>query len=228
MIVQGTSRNHSAEDPGLCFPGIENSTSEGIVAAGGDLSPERLLLAYRSGIFPWYGPGQPILWWSPDPRAIIPLEGFSINRTLRKIMKRDAFEIRIDSDFDKVIRQCASRHEEDTGPGWITEGMIDAYTELHRLGHAHSIEAWKDGELAGGLYGVCTGGLFAGESMFYCKPNASKVALAALVEHLKDRGFALLDCQMVTEITARMGAVEITRKEYLKRLAAALEHDCTF
>ncbi len=228
MIVPGACRDYNTEGAELWFPCVENSTHEGIVATGGDLSPRRLLLAYKSGIFPWYSPGQPILWWSPDPRAIIPLEKIRINRTLRKIINRDIFEIRINSDFDKIIRQCASRHKEDSGAGWLTEDMINAYTELHRLGHAHSIEAWSDGELAGGLYGVCVGGLFAGESMFYCKANASKVALAFLVKHLIKRGFTLLDCQMVTEITARMGAIEITRKEYLKQLAAALEHDCTF
>ena len=228
MIVQGSLKDHSTKGAGLWFPDVETSTHEGIVAVGGDLSPERLMLAYRSGIFPWYGPGQPILWWSPDPRAVIPLEAFQISRTLRKIINRNIFEIRINSDFSKVIKQCASRHEENYGPGWLTKDMIEAYIELHRLGHAHSIEAWSDGELAGGLYGVCIGGFFAGESMFYCKPNASKVALAALVKHLRARGFVLLDCQVITETTARMGAVEVRRKEYLEQLAAALELNCTF
>lgn len=196
---------------------------------GGDLSPARLLLAYRSGIFPWYSAGQPVIWWSPDPRGIIPLENFRVNRSLKKALRRAGFEIRIDTAFDDVITGCAKFHDSARWPGgWLTDEMMLAYMRLHRLGHAHSVEAWKDGELAGGLYGVAVGGLFAGESMFHLQPNASKAALVALVERLKERGFALLDCQMVTPATGPLGAIEIPRAEYLERLSEALGRNCAF
>ncbi|MBI5141752.1 MAG: leucyl/phenylalanyl-tRNA--protein transferase [Nitrospirae bacterium] len=214
--------------PSLSFPPVEQSTPEGIVAVGGDLSSARLLLAYRSGIFPWYSAGQPIIWWSPDPRGIIPLEGFRVNRSLKKALRRAEFEIRINTAFDSVITGCASAHESARGPGWLTDEMMPAYMRLHRLGHAHSVEAWKDGQLVGGLYGVAVGGLFAGESMFHLQPNASKAALVALVERLKERGYALLDCQMVTPATGPLGAVEIPRAEYLDRLSEALGLNCVF
>ena len=200
---------------------------EGLVAVGGDLSPQRLILSYRQGIFPWYSKDQPVLWWSPDPRGIIPLNKLHIGATLQKILKRKTYEIKFNTAFENVMRSCAVTHS-DGESGWITEEMILAYKKLHDLGFAHSVEYWKNGKLAGGLYGIAIGGLFAGESMFYKEPNASKLALIALVERMKVRGFTLLDCQMVTEATKRFGAIEISRKEYLRHLGKALSEPCKF
>lgn len=208
--------------PLLFFPAVETATEDGLLAVGGDLSPERLLLAYRSGIFPWHGVGESILWWSPDPRGIIPLSDLHIGRTLRKVLNRGEYEIRINSAFEETILAC-SRKEEGDEERWITDEMIAAYINLHHLGHAHSIETWFEGELVGGLYGVAIGGLFAGESMFSKMDNASKVALVSLVERMNRLGYTLLDCQMVTGITGQLGAVEISRKEYMARLGRALE-----
>ncbi len=209
------------------FPDVDEATCEGIVAVGGDLSPERLLAAYRQGIFPWYSANQPILWWSPDPRGIIPLNDFHIGASLRKVLKRKTYEIRLNTAFEDVMRACAVR-QNDNDSGWVTDDMILAYTKLNRLGYAHSVESWLNGRLVGGLYGVAIGGLFAGESMFYKEPNASKVALVALAEHMKIRGYTLLDCQMITEVTKRMGAIEISRKQYLGLLKIALSKTCIF
>jgi leucyl/phenylalanyl-tRNA--protein transferase len=209
------------------FPDVEEATVEGLVAVGGDLSPQRLILSYRQGIFPWYSKDQPVLWWSPDPRGIIPLNKLHIGATLQKILKRKTYEIKFNTAFENVMRSCAVTHS-DGESGWITEEMILAYKKLHDLGFAHSVEYWKNGKLAGGLYGIAIGGLFAGESMFYKEPNASKLALIALVERMKVRGFTLLDCQMVTEATKRFGAIEISRKEYLRHLGKALSEPCKF
>jgi leucyl/phenylalanyl-tRNA--protein transferase len=191
----------------------------GLVAVGGDLKPARLLQGYRSGIFPWYGPGSPIMWWSPDPRAIFELDGFHISRRLARTIHSEKFTLTIDRDFSGVIRGCAHRPGEGT---WITRAMMAAYTELHRLGHAHSIEVWHEGQLAGGVYGVAVGGLFAGESRFTRVRDASKVALAFLIERLRQGGFTLFDIQFVTEHTQSLGAIEIPRSEYLRRLKRAL------
>ncbi len=209
------------------FPDVEEATEEGLVAVGGDLSPQRLVLSYRQGIFPWYSKDQPVLWWSPDPRGIIPLNKLHIGTTLQKFLKRKTYEIKFNTAFENVIRSCAVTHN-DSESGWITEEMVLAYKKLHDLGFAHSVEYWKNGKLAGGLYGVAIGGLFAGESMFYKEPNASKLALIALVERMKAQGFTLLDCQMVTEATKRFGAIEISRKEYLRLLGKALSEPCKF
>jgi len=209
------------------FPDVKKATPEGLVAVGGNLSPKRLLSAYRQGIFPWYSENQPILWWSLDPRGIIPLDGFHIGATLTKVLKRKIFEIRINTAFEDVMRACAVR-DDGSDSGWITEEMISAYTELHRLGHAHSVESWRNGKLVGGVYGIAIGGLFAAESMFYRESNASKIALTALVERMKEREFSLFDSQMVTNVTKRMGAIEISREEYLKQLNKALLQNCIF
>jgi leucyl/phenylalanyl-tRNA--protein transferase len=189
--------------------------TQGLVAVGGDLAPARLLDAYRNGVFPWYEQGGPILWWSPDPRAIFELDGLHISRRLQRTIRSGRFTCTLNRDFAGVIRGCADRPGEGT---WITPEMIAAYEALHRLGHAYSIEAWEDGFLAGGVYGVAIGGLFAGESMFHRRSDASKVALAFLVERLRQRGFRLFDIQFRTEHTARLGAVEISRADYLARL----------
>jgi leucyl/phenylalanyl-tRNA--protein transferase len=191
----------------------------GLVAVGGELRPEWLLHAYRNGVFPWFDEGDPIYWWSPDPRAIFELDGLHVSRRLRRTIRSGKFALTANRDFGAVIRGCADRPEEGT---WITPEMIEAYEALHALGHAHSVEAWAGEKLAGGLYGVAIGGFFAAESMFTRQRDASKVALVALVERLRQRGFQLLDTQMLTEHTARMGAVEIPRRQYLDRLREAL------
>jgi leucyl/phenylalanyl-tRNA--protein transferase len=197
----------------------ESADSEGLVAVGGDLRPARLLQAYRSGVFPWYSEETPILWWSPDPRAIFELDGLHVSRRLARTLRARRFVVTFDRDFAGVVRGCADRPGQGT---WITPAMVRAYNELHRLGWAHSVEAWHAGELAGGLYGVAVGGLFAGESMFTRVRDASKVALVHLVEHLRQRGFQLFDIQFCTEHTRRLGAAEIPRAEYLARLRRAL------
>jgi len=207
----------------LLFP--ELADEYGIVAVGGDLSPERLLTAYRRGVFPWYDATTPILWWSPDPRAIFEIGGLHISRRLARTIRSGKFQITIDRDFPGVIRGCADR----PGDGnWITPEMLSAYETLHRLGYAHSVEAWRAGILAGGIYGVAINGFFAGESMFSRVSDASKVALAFLMEHLRSRGFQLFDIQFLNPHTASMGAVEIPREEYLERLGKALRSTACF
>jgi len=196
----------------------------GLVRIGGDLEPATLLEAYCTGVFPWFDEDCPICWWSPDPRAIFEPNQLHISRRLGRTIRSGKFAITINQAFGDVIRGCA-RRDEGT---WLTQAMIDAYERLHRLGVAHSVEAWYDGQLTGGLYGVALGGLFAGESMFHRVTDASKVALAFTVEHLNRRGYRLFDTQFLTEHTARMGAVEIPRREYLMRLQQALRIDASF
>jgi leucyl/phenylalanyl-tRNA--protein transferase len=185
----------------------------------------RLLLAYRSGIFPWTV--KPITWWSPDPRAIFELDQFHVSRSLAKFMRRQPFEITLDQAFRRVMEGCA---EESPGRGqtWVTPDFLEAYSRLHEQGHAHSVECWQAGALVGGIYGVSIGGFFAGESMFHRVGNASKVALCQLVHRLRERGFALFDIQMVTPATRQLGALEIPRSEYLQRLQRAVERPCAF
>lgn len=209
----------------LRFPDPRRADREGLVAIDGDLSTPRLLLAYRSGIFPWTV--DPLTWWSPDPRAIFELDQFHVPRSLAKFIRQRPFEVSYDRAFRQVMRACATpaTGREST---WITPEFIQAYTRLHARGHAHSVECWQGRELVGGIYGVSIGGFFAGESMFHRAANASKVALFHLVARLRERGFALFDIQMVTPATRQFGAVEISRVEYLKRLAVAVEMRCSF
>lgn len=192
----------------------------GLVAVGGELSTTRLLQAYRSGIFPWTD--EPVTWWSPDPRAIFELDRFHVPESLARVVRRGDFRVTLDQAFREVMIGCAApaRGREST---WISPAFVDAYVELHGIGHAHSVECWREGELCGGIYGVSIGGLFAGESMFYRRSNASKVALHYLVQRLRERGFALFDIQQLTPITRQLGAVAISREQYLKRLECALE-----
>lgn len=212
-------------DQRLRFPDPEQANSEGLVAVGGDLSLPRLLLAYRSGIFPWTA--APVTWWSPDPRGIFLLDRFHISRSLARAIRHEVFRVTVDQAFREVMVGCAA-----PAPGrrstWITQEFLEAYTELHRQGYAHSVECWQGEQLAGGIYGVALGGFFAGESMFHRVSNASKVALAHLVGHLGEKGFLLFDIQMVTHITEQLGAVTVPRHAYLKRLAKALAHRCSF
>jgi leucyl/phenylalanyl-tRNA--protein transferase len=211
--------------PLVPFLNPELADEQGLVAIGGDLRPERLLAAYSRGIFPWYDETTPILWWSPDPRAIFELDRFHVPRRLQRTIRSGKFTVTVNRDFAAVIRGCAERPGEGT---WITPEMIAAYERLHRMGYAHSLETWQGEVLAGGIYGVALGGFFAGESMFHRVRDASKVALAALVQRLRERGFQLFDIQLRTDHTARLGAIEIPRSEYLKRLKKALQCPVSF
>lgn len=208
----------------LVFPdprsAMQSDGVDGLVAIGGDLSVPRLLSAYRTGIFPWTT--HPITWWSPDPRAIFELEDFHVPRRLRCVLRRAPFEVTRDRAFTAVMEGCAepARGRRHT---WISRGFIKAYTRLHEAGYAHSVECWRDGQLVGGIYGVAIGALFAGESMFHRATDASKAALVHLVQHLRVRGFALFDIQMITPVTALFGAVNIPRDQYLRRLAQAVK-----
>jgi leucyl/phenylalanyl-tRNA--protein transferase len=212
-------------DNRLAFPDPARADEEGLVAFGGDLSAKRLLLAYRTGIFPWTV--QPITWWSPDPRAIFELDSFRPPRRLAQIIRHQPYEVTFNSAFSEVMGECAkpARGREKT---WITPEFISAYTALHEAGHAHSVECWQGDTLVGGIYGVQVGGLFAGESMFHRADNASKIALVHLIERLRLRGFVLFDIQMLTAATHSLGGVEISRTEYLQRLAKAVELNCVF
>jgi leucyl/phenylalanyl-tRNA--protein transferase len=197
----------------------ELGDAQGLIGVGGDLSPDTLVRAYSEGVFPWYNEGDPILWWSPDPRAVIELGGLRVSHRLARTIRSGRFRTTVDRRFAEVMRACGETRAEGT---WVTDDMLAAYTELHRRGHAHSLEVWQGEELAGGIYGVAVGGLFAGESMFHHKTDASKVALVALVERLRQRGYVLFDVQMKTDHTERMGAAEIPRAEYLRRLHDAV------
>ena len=192
---------------------------QGLVGVGGDLSPALLRRAYSEGVFPWYSEGDPLLWWSPDPRAIIELDGVHVSRRLARTMRGGKFRVTVNTAFTDVMRACGENRD---GGTWVTDDMVRGYTELHEQGHAHSLEVWRGDELAGGIYGVSVGGLFAGESMFHRVTDASKVALVSLVERLRDRGFVLFDVQMKTDHTERMGAIDIPRTEYLRRLRDAI------
>jgi leucyl/phenylalanyl-tRNA--protein transferase len=202
------------------FPPLQSALREpnGLLAVGGDLSPERLLAAYRRGIFPWFSEGDPLLWWSPDPRMVLFPAELKLSRSLVKTLRNSPYEVRFDSAFDQVITGCAAPRAGASGT-WIVDEMQDAYKQLHRLGYAHSAETWIDGELAGGLYGVALGNMFYGESMFTRVRDASKIAFVHLVRHLQARGFGMIDCQMHTRHLASLGAHEIPREEFAARLA---------
>jgi len=206
--------------PGDPFPPVETALRRpnGLLCAGGDLSPERLLDAYRHGIFPWYSAGEPILWWSPDPRMVLFPEEVRIARSLMKTLRRGHYEVRLDTDFAAVIRACGEPRPDQDGT-WITPEMRQAYIRLHEMGFAHSVETRIDGELAGGLYGMTLGRAFYGESMFSRVSDASKIALAHLARYLERRGFAVIDCQMKTAHLASLGAREIRRNELARGLA---------
>lgn len=203
------------------FPPVDNALAEpnGLLAAGADLSVPRLLAAYSRGIFPWYSEGQPILWWSPDPRMVLDVEAFKVSRSLGKRIRQRRFDVRTDVAFRAVVNACAAAPRLGQFGTWITPQMVEAYDELHRSGYAHSVEAWRDGRLVGGLYGIALGRVFFGESMFAAETDASKVALAALVHLLRRRGTKIIDCQQETDHLATFGARPIPRR----RFAALLE-----
>jgi leucyl/phenylalanyl-tRNA---protein transferase len=204
------------------FPDPDLAEPDGLLAVGGDLSPERLLRAYADGIFPWYSDETPVLWWSPDPRMVLLPEELYLARSLRRSMRSARYEVRADTAFGRVIRRCAEKERPGQDGTWITPEMVAAYERLHELGFAHSLEAWDGGELAGGLYGVSLGAAFFGESMFADRPDASKIAFATAVEWMRSRGFELVDCQVDTDHLRRFGAREIPRAEFLARLRNAL------
>lgn len=211
----------------LVFPPPEGATREGVVAVGGDFRAERLLLGYSQGIFPWPSQGMPLLWFSPDPRFVLhPMEAH-IPRSLRKRMRRGDYVVKTDSAFEAVIEACAAMPRDGQRGTWITDDLRAGYVELHRLGYAHSIECWMDGQLVGGLYGVSLGRAFFGESMFAVAPDASKIAFATLLGNLVEWGFTLVDAQVYTEHLERFGAIEVPRPEFLRRLHDALSHPTT-
>ena len=208
------------------FPPLTSALKEpnGLLAVGGDLSPRRLLEAYRRGIFPWYSEGDPILWWSPDPRMVLVPEDLRVTRSLAKTLRNAPYEVRFDTAFDDVMRGCAAPRAGQPGT-WITAEMRTAYVRLHELGYAHCAETWIDDELAGGLYGVAIGRMFYGESMFSRRRDASKIAFVHLVGHLRAEGFGLIDCQMHTDHLASLGAREISRREFSRRLKDLVDYE---
>ncbi len=208
--------------PDVPFPPIETALDEvnGLLAATAELTPERLLDAYRQGIFPWYAEGQPVLWWSPNPRMVLHVDQFRMARSLRKVVRQQRFEIRADSAFREVIRACAATLRHGQSGTWITPAIVESYATLFDRGYVHSVEAWREGRLVGGLYGVAIGRMFYGESMFAREPDASKVALAHLVAILRGLGFPLVDCQQETAHLASFGARPVPRREFAERVAA--------
>lgn len=218
-----------SDDP---FPPLNHalgpaSGAAGLLAATGELSPVRLLDAYRSGIFPWYSTGQPVLWWSPDPRMVLPPDAFHVSasfaKTLRRVLRDPAWEVRVDVNFAEVMRTCARTPRAGQDGTWITAEVVAAYSILHRQGLAHSIETWYEGQRVGGLYGVALGRMFFGESMFAFRTDASKIALAALVGHLRRHRVQMIDCQQNTSHLASLGAFEIARSEFIAHLRAAVD-----
>lgn len=203
-------------DDSCRFPNVELALREpdGLLAVGGDLSPKRLLAAYRQGIFPWYNHDQPILWWAPDPRMVLFPQRLKISRSLSKTLRKDHFTVTADTAFADVIHACSKPRTSDADGTWITDEMIQAYCRLHELGHAHSAECWRDGELVGGLYGVAMGGVFFGESMFSRVTDASKVAFVQLVQQLRQWGFSLIDCQVESTHLQSLGAENISRQHF--------------
>ncbi|MFT5835116.1 MAG: leucyl/phenylalanyl-tRNA--protein transferase [Sulfurimonas sp.] len=200
----------------LRFPDVSKANADGILAWGGDLSPSRLIHAYENGIFPWFSNGDPIIWWSPNPRLIMELDDFKISKSLKKSMKK--FTYKFDSNFEEVMNRCSTVQRNDQAGTWISEEIIEAYTTLHGMGIAHSIESYYNDELVGGLYGIIIGKLFCGESMFAQVSDASKSAYAILIKHLKEWGYDLIDCQVPTNHLKSLGAKEVPREYFIKRL----------
>lgn len=207
----------------LLFPPPALAEKDGLLAMGGDLSRDRILLAYSMGIFPWYSEGSPVLWWSPDPRLVLIPEELKISRSLSQVIKKGVFSVTMDTAFERVIRSCAEINRKGQQGTWITEEMLGAYISLHSAGYAHSLESWQSGDLVGGLYGIALGKAFFGESMFAIKSNASKVAFVTLVQYLKKLNFSFIDCQVTTEHLKSLGAKEVSRKKFLQILKKALE-----
>ena len=206
----------------IVFPPASDAQPDGLLAVGGDLSAKRILLGYQMGIFPWYSEGQPILWWSPDPRTIFEPDNIVISKTLRQTLNKGIYEVTFDKAFVEVIKACKEVPRKGQEGTWITPEMQNAYIHLHKLGYAHSVESWREGELVGGLYGVSLGRCFFGESMFFRRTDASKVALVVLLQRLKAWSFQMIDAQMTTRHLLSLGAKEVPRNVFLKRLEEAL------
>lgn len=208
----------------LVFPPVQLSNPDGILAVGGDLQPERLLLAYGSGIFPWYDEEDPIIWWAPDPRFVLFPEDLRVSKSMRQVLRREIFRISFDEDFASVIRHCQKTPRPGQRGTWITDDMQQAYIQLHEQGFAHSVEVWQAEKLVGGLYGVSLGNSFFGESMFAHVSNASKAGFITLVRRLAEKGFELIDCQVYTSHLESLGAQDIPRAEFMARLESSLKH----
>lgn len=210
-------------EPGAPFPPVDRALREpdGLLAAGLELTPDRILDAYRQGIFPWFSDGQPVLWWSPDPRMVLVPSEIRITRSMHKVLRNRPYEVRCDSAFEAVMRACAAPRDGQAGT-WISDEMIEAYSALHERGYAHSVETWIDGRLAGGLYGMAIGRMFYGESMFSTERDASKIALVHLARYLETRAFGLIDCQMNTGHLGSMGGREIPRREFCRVMAQCI------
>jgi leucyl/phenylalanyl-tRNA--protein transferase len=206
----------------LYFPPVTEASYEGILAVGGDLSPERLLLAYRNGIFPWFDDDEPILWWSPPQRMVVNPQDYKTAKSLRNILNRQLFKVTFNKNFSEVIRNCKTVHRKGQDGTWITDSMVQAYEKLHEMGFAKSVEVWQNDELVGGLYGVDLGKVFCGESMFSKVPNASKVAFVTLIKQLKEENYRLLDCQVHNDHLEKLGAFEISRDSYIKILKSSI------
>lgn len=209
----------------LWFPPVEKADKHGILAIGGDLSVERLILAYQSGIFPWFSDEEPIVWWSPDPRFVLYPSKLKVSKSMKQIIKKNEFKVTFDKAFPEVILNCRQIKREGQGGTWITHDMTAAYNRLHLAGYAHSVEVWQEKQLVGGLYGVSLGACFFGESMFAKVSNASKIGFITLVGELEKRGFPLIDSQVYTQHLESLGAEEIPRKQYIAELKACLEKD---
>lgn len=207
------------------FPDPNLSDDEGLIAFGGDLSPEFLLSAYNQGIFPWFMQGEPILWYSPNPRMVLIPRNFKLSKSLSQVVKKEIFQLKIDTSFREVIERCSRVPRPGQDDTWITEEMIDAYTKLHELGYAHSFESYFEGELVGGLYGLCLGNCFFGESMFFSKTDASKVAFYHLVQFSLKHGFSFIDAQQPTDHLQSLGATPVPRNDFLKMLKSALKKE---
>lgn len=207
------------------FPDPCEAEPDGLLAVGGDLSPERLITAYAMGIFPWYSDDEPIMWWSPNPRCVLNLDELHVPKRLGRLIRSGKYKITVDRAFAEVMEHCADAERPEQDGTWIVDDMLDAYVHLHRLGIAHSVEAWLDGYLVGGLYGVALGSLFYGESMFYLEPDASKVAFVTFAQALKKHGFTHVDCQQTTDHLVRFGAREVPRTEFLKIVDKAVKNE---
>ena len=217
------------DTPETQFPSPDSASEEGLVAVGGEITTVRVLSAYRQGIFPWYSEDQPVLWWSPEPRAVLYPDEIKISRSLKKTLRKKNMRVTADQAFGEVIKACAGPRIQSPGGGtWITDEMMVTYTQLHEMGYGHSIEVWIDEKLVGGLYGLALGSAFFGESMYSHAPDASKVALVHLTKYASSTGIVFIDCQLPTEHLSSMGAIDISRNEYLATLKDALKHnDCT-
>lgn len=215
------------DEPADAFPPVDRALRDpdGLLAVGGDLSRDRLISAYRKGIFPWFNPGQPVLWWSPDPRAVLFPAEFHASRSLRRTLRRGHFQFSLDRAFPAVMRACAETPRHGQGGTWITDDMFAAYCDLHDAGYAHSVEAWNDRQLVGGIYGVALGRVFFGESMFSHQSDASKAALYVLIDEMRQREFVMLDCQVASEHLATLGSRDIPRRQFLQLLAEHTQQD---